>query len=214
MSYNQDQANIFLEAGKYWNLEELYAVLEKIKQRMEQKPLTLLERAILRGILAGKSPEEITHVLPSTFSGLIVNSTQRLYRYIQTLTGTEIRDVHNYQNIPKLLEAAGYKQLPLPDPLEPSTEQTLQGGRQSLSTISSVPKTLIAEPRILNSTTTIVPTNTVSQPILSEQSNSNLHSNTVLIEKEKDQNIVSTKITPSLPQEIASKTESTVLSDA
>ena len=216
MNYNKYQPNIFPEASECWNLEELYAVLEKIKQRIEKKPLTLLEQSVLRGILSGNTPEEIASFLPGKFSDLILNSTQRLYRYIQTLTGTEIRDVdvNKYQHIPKLLEAAGYKQSPLTDRLEPPSQETLQGGRQSLSTNSWASNRLIAETGISNSTTEIISTTPVSQAALSEQCDLKQHSNTGLIKEEKDNNRVSRPIKPSKPEKLVSITQNSALSDA
>ncbi len=136
MKSNQKPTEIFTEAAQCWKLEELYAAIERHKQKVEKKQLTSLEQAILRGILSGNSTEQIAKLLPGESYGLIINSTWQLYRYIRTLTATQSQDFKNYQNIPYLLETAGYKRATHIAPLPESAEQLLQGGKQSVSTIS------------------------------------------------------------------------------
>ena len=136
MKSNQKPTKIFTEAAQCWKLEELYAAIERHKQQVEKKQLTSLEQAILRGILSGNSTEQIAKLLPGETYGLIINSTWQLYRYIRTLTATQSQDFKNYQNIPYLLETAGYKRATHIAPLPESAEQLLQGGKQSVSTIS------------------------------------------------------------------------------
>ena len=137
MNTKQYPTKIFAEAAKCWKLEELYAAISQLKQQVEKKQLTSLEQAILRGILASNTIEQIAKLLPGESYGLIINSTWRLYRYICTLTGTKSQDGKNYQNIPYLLETAGYKRATTIAPLPASTEQLVQGGKQSVTAISS-----------------------------------------------------------------------------
>ncbi len=212
MNYDKERSRIFSEAAECWKLEELYTAIDNLKQKVERKQLTSLEEAVLRGILCGNSTEQIGNFLLGESYGLIINSTWRLYRYIQTLTATKTQDINNYKNIPHLLEAAGYKKSPPPDPLEESTEQILQGGKQSLTTISL--DTSIGEQAISRSTTKIISTDRVSRQALPEQWDTNLHSNTPLIQREEQNNLVSTAVTPSKPEELALSVQNSVSSDS
>lgn len=225
MNYDTYQANIFAQATQYWKLEELYAALDKTKQQVERKQLTSLEQAILRGILSGHSTEKIASFLSQETYGLIINSTWRLYRYIQILTAS--KTFNNYKNIPDLLETAGYKKSrsqqkldhfkansaqPFLEPLEESAEQIVQGGNQSLATISLPPNTALGKSAIASPTTKIISIKEISRQTLSEQSDtdtnereicSDLYSNTALISKKEPQNPVSTSITPYKAEESA-----------
>ncbi len=212
MNYERYLAEIFSEAAKCWKLEELYAAIDNHKQKVQKKPLTSLEQAILRGILSGNSTEKIANFLPEEPYGFIINSTWQLYRYIQTLTATKTQDVNNYQNIPHLLETAGYKKSSLPKPLEESTEQLLHGGKQSLTTISLSADTSIAEQTISISPTTIISTHPVSRQVLPEDSDRNSHSNTALILRDEKIEI-GREETPSRSEESALNVQNSVSSE-
>ena len=199
MNYDRDRAEIFSKAAKSWKLEELYAAIDRLKQKFQKQPLTSLEQAILRGILSGNSTEQIANFLPEEPYGFIINSTWQLYRYIQTLTANQTQDVNNYQNIPHLLETAGYKKSSLPKPLEESTEQLLQGGKQSLTTISISPSPVIS----------IHP---VSRKVLPEATDTNSHSNTALILRDEKIDI-SSEETRSRAGELALNVQNSVSSD-
>ena len=199
MNYDQYLAEIFSEAAKCWKLEELYAAIDNHKQKVQKKPLNSLEQAILRGILSGNSTEKIANFLPEEPYGFIINSTWQLYRYIQTLTANQNQDVDNYQNIPHLLETAGYKKLSLPQPLEESTEQLLHGGKQSLTTITISP-------------TPVVSTHPVSRQVLPEDSDRNSHSNTALILRDEKIEI-GREETRSRSEESALTVQNSVLSE-
>jgi len=186
MNYNKYQADIFPEAAECWKLEELYAAIDQIKQKVQRKQLTCLEQAILRGILSGKSTEQIGNLLSGESYSLIINSTWQLYRYIKTLTATKTKDFNNYKNIPNLLEIAGYKKLFLPDSLEESAEHILQGGNQSLTTISLSADTSIEKQDFLIAPTKIISTERVLRQALLEQCDTNPGSNAVLIERDEE----------------------------
>ena len=195
MNYDKYQEEIFAETAESWKLKELYAAIDNLKQQFGRRQLTSLEQAILRGILSGNSIEQIAKLLPEESYGSIVNSTWQLYRYVQALAKTKTHDINNYQNIPYLLEAAGYKKSSLPNPLEESAEQLLQGGKQSL---------------------TIISTDRFSRPTLAEQYDPDLNStlDKVLIKREAQDNLVYTPVTPSKSEESALTVQKPVLPDS
>lgn len=102
-------AQKFALANEHWNLEKLYKDIMNAKQqeRLRQcKQLTSTEKACLRGLLCDYSPTEIATELHREPSGLRVEFSRGLYRYIESLTGVCIK---SWSNIPKHLEKAGYK---------------------------------------------------------------------------------------------------------
>ena len=191
MNSNQYQTEIFVAVAKCWKLEELYAAIDRHKQQVEKNQLTSLEQAILRGILSGSSIEQIAKLLPEEPYGLIINSTWRLYRYICTLTATQSQDSNNYQNIPHLLEAAGYKRSIPIVPLPESAEQLLQGGQSSLREIEiSLPPVKSTDKKAISILSTNITSNSqVSRPALLKPSEPNQQENTALIEKDEKNEI-------------------------
>lgn len=106
---DEELAEKFTQAKKYWNLEKLYLDLTAAKQKerlRQRKQLTLTEKACLRGLLCGCSPAEIAIALNREPSGFRVDLSRGLYRYIEILTGCRLQ---SWTNVSKQLETAGYK---------------------------------------------------------------------------------------------------------
>ncbi|MDY6806838.1 MAG: NB-ARC domain-containing protein [Cyanobacteriota bacterium] len=125
MPSTEEYADKFPKAGDNWDLERLYAELEAAKQEMSgiepgnrRKKLTEIEKACLRGLLCGNSPDEIAQELHREASGLRVELSRGLYRYLEILTDRELNSIRRWTNIAKWLEAAGYNK-----PLQPPQRQ-------------------------------------------------------------------------------------------
>ncbi|MEG4321062.1 MULTISPECIES: NB-ARC domain-containing protein [unclassified Microcoleus] len=106
----QIPAQKFIEAAACWNLEQLYADLTAAKQEYatsRKQRLTPLEKTYLRGLLCNYSPPEIATALNRECSGIRVDLSRGLYRYIQVLTLQQPKD---WKEIPSILEIFGYKQ--------------------------------------------------------------------------------------------------------
>ncbi|HBB34797.1 MAG TPA: hypothetical protein DDZ80_32645 [Cyanobacteria bacterium UBA8803] len=123
MTFNQNRpedeyADKFTEAAENWDLERLYADLEKAKQQQPERrnevQLTPFEKACLRGLLCGESSLQIAKKLSREPRGLRVDLSRGLYQYLKTLTGQE--QINNWRDIPRWLEKAGYKQKRPPQP--------------------------------------------------------------------------------------------------
>ncbi|NEO29784.1 MAG: NB-ARC domain-containing protein [Symploca sp. SIO3C6] len=101
----------FSEAAELWNLNGLYLKLAKQKLTVNgrETELTPVEKACLRGLLCGYSPKEIAAFVHWTYGAISVELTKGLYRYVEALTGRESNTLKTWRNIPKWLEAAGYK---------------------------------------------------------------------------------------------------------
>ncbi|PSB02429.1 WD40 repeat domain-containing protein [Merismopedia glauca] len=85
----------FQQACDRWNLERLYQDLTVAKHRQglrKHKLLTPIEKACLRGLLCGFSPTEIARELSREPTGLRVDLSRGLYRYIETLVNTPLKD--------------------------------------------------------------------------------------------------------------------------
>lgn len=102
MAANKDP---FEEAGRYWDLETLYADLASAKGRR----LTPTEKLHLRGLLCGHSPAEIAEQLGKTQRGVETDLCATLYRYVKHLVGKSNGKVDNWRNIGEWLDDAGYK---------------------------------------------------------------------------------------------------------
>ncbi len=103
----------FSQAANNWNLEKLYIDLATTKG----KSLTPVEKKILRGLLCGYSPLEISNQIyhnSSSSSGVRVYLSNGLYKYIENLltnqTGENVK-IKNWSRVTNLLEKAGYKKL-------------------------------------------------------------------------------------------------------
>lgn len=125
MSSTDEYAEQFPKAADNWDLERLYAELEAAKQEMsgiepgnKRKKLTEIEKACLRGLLCGNSPDEIAQELHREASGLRVDLSRGLYRYLEILTDRELKSIKRWTNIPQWLETAGYNK-----PLQPPQRQ-------------------------------------------------------------------------------------------
>jgi WD40 repeat protein len=102
-------AQKFAEASEYWNLDKLYQDIANAKNRERQKirkQLTPTEKACLRGLLCDRTPTEIACELNREPTGLRVELSRGLYRYIENLTDLPIK---SWSNVSKQLEKAGYK---------------------------------------------------------------------------------------------------------
>ncbi|MEA5537604.1 NB-ARC domain-containing protein [Limnoraphis robusta Tam1] len=106
---NRSLGQKFLEAEDNWNLEQLYSDLTTAKQfhkNSEKQKLTKTEKTVLRGLLCGSSPSEIATALHRNCSGLRVDLSRGLYRYIEVITQ---KSLHHWKDVSVFLEAAEYK---------------------------------------------------------------------------------------------------------
>lgn len=109
-SHSTPQAEEFVEAANFWDLDKLYVDLSSVKG----KSLTRTEKKLLRGLLCGYSPAEIAEKVYKTKNSnnsVRVALSNGLYRYIEELLireGEEIQ-IKSWNRIPNLLEKAGYK---------------------------------------------------------------------------------------------------------
>ncbi|RMF21589.1 MAG: hypothetical protein D6756_12145, partial [Cyanobacteria bacterium J083] len=116
MTQFANQAEGFEVAEQNWQLKELYLDLAKAKG----KSLTPLEKKILRGLLCGYSPAEISEVLYGSrrTSSVRVYLSNGLYKYIQELliekTG-KVMNLRNWSQVTNFLTEAGYKIAKLSD---------------------------------------------------------------------------------------------------
>jgi len=99
----------FVEAATNWNLEKLYVDLARAKG----KGLTPVEKKILRGLLCGYSPGEISHKVYNTrnSSAVRVYLSNGIYKYIQQLLITQTGEsipIKNWSRVTNLLSKAGY----------------------------------------------------------------------------------------------------------
>ncbi|PSB17795.1 NB-ARC domain-containing protein [filamentous cyanobacterium CCP2] len=106
--------DLFSDASQHWDLDRLCADLATIKQR----PLTVTERACLRGLLCSINPNDIAAALHRQPQGLRVDLTRGLYRYVEGVScGAKPK---NWREVPILLSQNGYRKqtrpvaLPLP----------------------------------------------------------------------------------------------------
>lgn len=111
MKIEEFETKLFQKAQSHWDLERLYLKLNEVKQTHTSgsTQLTLTEKAILRGLLCGHSPQQISHHLHWTLNSLRVELTRGLYRYIETLTGRDLNTIQNWREIVQWLEETGYK---------------------------------------------------------------------------------------------------------
>lgn len=100
----------FTEAAQRWSLEKLYVDLASAKG----KGLTPVEKKILRGLLCGYSPSEITTAIYNSrnSSSVRVYLSNFLYKYLETMLGLqtgEVVKINHWSRVITLLEKAGYK---------------------------------------------------------------------------------------------------------
>lgn len=105
------EEQVFLEVSENWNLELLYEKLADIKQiNISRKAkLSPIEKAMLRGLLAGNSPKLIADELHWTSASVGVELTKGIYRYVEALTDREPNTLKSWRDISKWIEEAGYK---------------------------------------------------------------------------------------------------------
>ncbi|MCF4969412.1 NB-ARC domain-containing protein [Nostoc sp. CMAA1605] len=109
-TFDANQIEVFLEAGKNWELEKLYIDLASTKG----KALTPVEKKFLRGLLCGCSPAEIASVVYQSRSSSTVRVylSNGLYKYIEEMLSNQAGNsvkVKNWSRVTYLLEKAGYK---------------------------------------------------------------------------------------------------------
>lgn len=105
------EEQVFLEVSENWNLELLYQSLADIKQiNISRKArLSPIEKAMLRGLLAGNSPKLIADELHWTSASVGVELTKGIYRYVEALTDREPNTLKSWRDVAKWAEEAGYK---------------------------------------------------------------------------------------------------------
>jgi hypothetical protein len=94
---------IFIEAGKMWDLKRLYTDLAKIKG----EGLSPVERLYLRGLLCGHSPADMADKLHKSLNGIEANLCKTVYHYTKELL--QKKAVDNWRNISEWLEQSGYR---------------------------------------------------------------------------------------------------------
>lgn len=108
-----EYADKFAEAANDWALDRLYSDLRDAKQKLATtdytQRVTPVEKACLRGLLCGKSPDEIATELIRGAKGLRVDLSRGFYRYVEALTGRDPNSLKNWRDIADWLEEAGYK---------------------------------------------------------------------------------------------------------
>ena len=129
----QVENQLFKEAADNWNLENLYQELALAKQvnKTTEAKLSPAEKAILRGLLCGYSPQKIALKLHWTCRSLSVELSKGLYRYIETLTDRELNTIKSWRNVAQWLESAGYKVLQPRHDLRKAPEVSTFYGRET-----------------------------------------------------------------------------------
>jgi hypothetical protein len=104
---------MFAEAAREWDLEQLYQKLAEAKREVSpraRKGLTEREKLYLRGLLCGYSPGEMAKKLVQSPKGVEVYVCKTLYQYFKKLADVpHDTKVGNWRNINNWLEEAGYK---------------------------------------------------------------------------------------------------------
>ncbi|MFN3925911.1 MAG: NB-ARC domain-containing protein [Pseudanabaenaceae cyanobacterium] len=95
---------LFREAERSWQLDQLYADLEKVAG----KPLKSYEKACLRGLLCRFRPGEIANACVWSSGAMRVELNKGLYRYIEILTGNPLNSLR-WEKVSEWLEAKGYR---------------------------------------------------------------------------------------------------------
>ena len=102
----------FAEASQHWTLEKLYADLaaaKKIWAPHTRRYLTREEKAHLRGLLCGYSPDEIAEKLHKDISGVRSSLTKTIYRYVEQLIGKPPNALKNWRDVTDWLDETEYK---------------------------------------------------------------------------------------------------------
>ncbi|VEP13214.1 AAA ATPase [Hyella patelloides LEGE 07179] len=105
------EEQLFLVVAENWNLELLYQDLANVKRVniTRKAKLSPIEKAMLRGLLAGYSPKEIASKLYWTAASVGVELSKGIYRYVEALTDRESNALKSWRDVAKWLEEAGYK---------------------------------------------------------------------------------------------------------
>ena len=113
---NRDRYSAYgQDVVKQWDIERLYGDLAVQKGRL-LKPsgdiyrLTPAERRNLRGLLLGYSPQELAEQFNVNARGLHVELSKGIYRYVKHLLRHPEARLPGWQDIPRWLKNAGYRQ--------------------------------------------------------------------------------------------------------
>ena len=125
-----DWESLFSEAASSWDLVGIYQAI----QTVTPQPLSVIEKAILRGLLCGYSPRRITDICHREFEELIIYLVGKLYSYVKIIGDSHQQSTQNYQNIPLKLAALGYKKTDttiVPRDIDAGVEEIFNGGRNT-----------------------------------------------------------------------------------
>ncbi len=129
-SGDRNWESLFSEAALNWDLIKIYQAIETVTL----KPLSGLEKTILRGLLCGYSPRQITAACKEESEELIINLVWQLYSYVEIIGNFPKQSIQNYQNIPLKLAALGYKKTDdtiVLKAIDAKVEEIFNGGRKT-----------------------------------------------------------------------------------
>ncbi len=124
--------SLFSEAGSNWELSKIYQAIEIVGLQ----PLSIIEKTIIRALLCGYSPRQITSVCSQISEESIINFIYQLYNYIEIIGNFPQQSIQSYQNIPLKLAALGYKKTNntiLLHSIDPQSQEVVNGGRNTSS---------------------------------------------------------------------------------
>ena len=129
---NRHWESLFSEAGSNWELSKIYQAIEIVGLQ----PLSIIEKTIIRALLCGYSPKQITSVCRQISEESIINFIYQLYNYIGIIGNFPQQSIQSYQNIPLKLAALGYKKTNntiLLHSIDPQNQEVVNGGRNTSS---------------------------------------------------------------------------------
>ena len=129
-SHHPHEESLFSAATLNWDLIKIYQAIETVSLQ----PLSRLEKIILRGLLCGYSPRQITAVCKRESEELIIDLVWQLYNYVEIVGNFPQQSIQNYQNISLKLAALGYKKnnnTILLSSIDTRIEEIFNGGRHT-----------------------------------------------------------------------------------
>jgi hypothetical protein len=102
---------LFTEALQMWQLDRLYADLDRVSHQISTRPLKSAEKACLRGLLCRYRPGQIAFHLNWTSGTLRVELNKGLYRFIEILADRPPNTLR-WEKVGEWLEQKGYKRSP------------------------------------------------------------------------------------------------------
>ena len=109
---HSEKFNLFKGAEEMWDLPRLYRDLGRAKRQVApqaRQGLSDTEQQDLRGLLCGYSPAEVAGQTCRQSRTVEVRLCQRLYRYVEVLTGRPRNSLKYWWHVKEWLEEAGYK---------------------------------------------------------------------------------------------------------